>query len=256
MADPHPQSVLDPSIANLSQDLYDKLTEMEKYTYNNSQQYKTEEEQEFAGFQEYSSYWQAYNNAIVGYMNSSLDNQLLKDFIVGLFSFLFHLIVNEKGNPAKKDESDAQSIFNLNGHIQTVLNYGVNYYDDYQYPTFDPSTDEQLTPESAQRLTADTKFVAGTEENTEEGIEASPSAWDNDVGKIESLQEYYVGIVSDGSVDAMFGNTPDEPKGEFDQQIAWDIIFDELNWQQIIEQFGFDFNVPPRPDKPPQPPSS
>lgn len=226
---PHVDSVLDPSIGNYDTPFYHKLLAMEAYTYEQSQQ--------SAGVSEYQPFWESYNTAVLGYVNHApLPKQKVKDVIAGLYGFLSVHYGHDKGEASTIAQSNAKAIFVMNGFIETVLGYPLEYYDDYIAE--DPMATPEPTEASAERLESDPDVIA--------------AAWDGDAGKVDGLLGKYSDAISDVAIDAMFENTDPGAEGPSTRE-SWTIIFMDLNWKWFIEHFGSTVKIPPKPIPPPQP---
>ena len=233
---PHASSVLDSSIGDYADQFYYKLLVMEAYTYDHSQQYATMNNgvgSGTAGVTEYQPFWQALNDAILGYINhAALPKQKMKDLITGFYCFLNVHVSRGAGSDALIGQSDAKKIFVMNGFITTVAGYALEYYDDYT--PADPMATPTPTDASAPHLTAD----AGTIGN----------AWDGDAAKVDALIAEYTDVVSDVALAAAFSTTAPDASATLTPQGAWDTIFDQSNWKWFIEQFHSSMSIPPRPD--------
>ncbi len=221
---PHPDSVLDPAIADFRQDFYDKLADMEAYTYDESEQPGA------GGIEEYQPFWQAYSDAIVGYLAGSVDRETISDFLIGLYVYLFNLKAKGRGSQAVVDDSDAEVIFDLDGLVADVLAYPIDHYDDYEP---DPDPQDPETSDSAPNLEADTS--------------RAQAAFEPDRGAIPSLTSTYAREASSGAVrDVYSGAEP--PTDQLPPQEAWDQVFDQLNWEWAFEVFDIDLDLPERPE--------
>lgn len=226
----HPDSVIDTEIADYRQDFYDALVAMEEYTYDESQQ--PDGLGGMAGVEEYQPYWQSYSDAIMGYLEGpDTSGSNAKDFIIGLYAFLSQFVLKGRGSQALRDDSNAKTIFDIDGLVGDVLSRPVDYYDDYE-PDPDPMDPE--TSDSAPRLQADTA--------------RANVAMAQDETRISALQSQYVGVLTGGAITDIFANPPEPPDGDWDGLIAWDAVFDELEWQWAVEQIGFPLTMPPRPE--------
>lgn len=227
---PHPDSVIDTAIADYRQDFYDALVAMEEYTYEESD--RPDGEGGTAGVEEYQPFWQAYSNAIMDYLDGpSTSGADAKDFIIGLYAFLSQLELKGRGSQSLKDDSNARKVFDIDGLVDNVLSRPVDYYDDYEP---DPDPEDPNTSDSAPRLEADTAHASG--------------AMAEDESQISALQSQYVGVLTDGAITDIFAKPPEPPEGEWDGLIAWDTVFDELEWQWAVNQVGFPLTIPPRPE--------
>lgn len=226
---PHPDSVLDPAIADFRQDFYDKLANMEAYTYDESEQ-PSADGSGTAGVEEYQPYWQAYNDAIMTYLGGSVDRETISDFLIGLYVYLFNLKAKGRGSQAVVDDSDAEVIFDLDGLVADVLAYPIDHYDDYE-PDPDPTDPE--TSDSADNLEADTS--------------RAQSAFDTDRGAIPSLTSTYAREASSGAVQDVYSGA-EPPTDSLPPQEAWDKVFDELEWEWAFGVFDIDLSVPDRPE--------
>ncbi|MCC5811322.1 MAG: hypothetical protein JJU06_13210 [Ectothiorhodospiraceae bacterium] len=226
---PHPQSVLDIRIAEFRQDFYDALAAMEAHTYDHST--RDAPGGGLAGVGEYQPFWQAYNAAVLSYLDGSIGKQSMADFLLGLFCFLFNFIARGRGPQALHDASNAAAIFRLDGLVDDVLSRPVDYYDDY---TFDDADPMNILAE-APRLEADTQRAG--------------EAWEPDLAAFNNLKGQYGAEVAAGSVkDVYEGAEP--PAQSFGSKAAWDEVFTTLNWAWAFGVFDVGLDMPQRPPDP------
>jgi hypothetical protein len=222
---PHTQSVIAPDVGAYDVPFYHKLLAMEAYTYERSEQ------PDQPGVVEYTPYWETYNAALMGYVkHAPLSKQKLKDVVAGLYGFLSVHYGHGAGNVSTIHQSNAKSIFVMNGFIETVVGRPLAYYDDYIAE--DPMATPEPTLASSARLEEDPDVV-----NT---------AWDSDLGKLNGLLAKYADAISDVAVNAMFDNTDPNAQGLAITE-TWDMIFIGLNWKWYIDHFQSTFVIPPRP---------
>ena len=230
---PHEQSVLDPILDEYDRGFYQKLLAMEAYTYERSErpaELINGAESGQAGVEQYAPYWEEYNASLVGYVtHAPLPKQTVKDVITGLFCFLSVHSQRGVGNPSTITRSNAREIFRLNGHIDTVLGYEINHYDD-------------LIPEDTMAIPP----TAGSAEMLEGEPEAVDAAWTADAAVVQGLLDEYADAVSDVSMNVMFSGEPPQQKG-LSRLEMWDTIFEQLNWLWFINHFNSNVTVPKRP---------
>lgn len=221
---PHAQSVLDPTLGQYDTPFYHKLLAMEAYTYDNTEQPQATPE-------DYSPFWEEFNTSLMSYVtHEPLSTQTIKNVVSGLFGFLNVHYGHGAGSEETIVNSNAKSIFVMNGFIETTLQRPIDFYDDL-IPE-DPMALPEPVEASAERLEAEPEIVG--------------SAWAGDAGKVDALLSQYSDAISDVAVNAMFGNVDPDAKGPT-QVETWDLVFIDLNWKWFIEEFGSSFKIPPRP---------
>ena len=232
-------SVINTDIANYNQAFYDKLLAMEAYTYNQSEQPKFDEsDPEFepnvkAGFDEYSPFWTSFSNEIVEYLNGSISREQITDFLLGLFVHAHATLVRQRGDQQLIDDSSFDLVFNINELVETVLEENIDYYDDYVAPTFDGEGIE-ITEASAPNLQADTDFTS--------------LAFDIDKAKLAALVTQYTRNTAANAVrDIYEGVDPSTFGHDLTPTVAYELVFDTLNWSTAFDVLNIDLDKPQRP---------
>jgi hypothetical protein len=253
----HPQSVLSTSIADYSQEFYDKLAAMEAFTYDESERPKFDEldpnfESGTAGFDEYSPFWSSFNAAILSYFNNTLSRSNMADFLLGIFVHAHATIVRQRGSQQLLDNSDFFLVFGIDGLVEATLNRPIDFYDDYIPAQFalDNGTVEQIAPASAPRLQSDTASISGSAGDPQEGIEPVPSAYEKD-------EEVWLGLIPQYSANSAANAVRDVYEGvdpstfgpDLTPLIAHDLVFTQLNWKSAFEVFDVGLPLPVRPSE-------
>ena len=239
----HPQSVLSTSIANYSQEFYDKLAAMEAFTYDESTQPKFDEsdpnfEEGTAGFDEYSPFWISFNSAIMSYFDNTISRSNMADFLLGIFVHAHATIVRQRGSQQLLDDSNFYNIFTLDGLVQETLQRPIDFYDDYVAPTFDNNIllplSNLLTPASAPNLQSDTSGLSNAYENDRE-------LW------LGLLPQYASNSAANAVRDIYEGVDPSTFGPDLTPIVAHDLVFTQLNWNIAFDVFNVQLNKPVRP---------
>lgn len=242
---PHPLSVLDTSIETYNQAFFNKLADMEFFTYENSTQPKYDPTDpqftsESAGFDEYSPFWSGFNSAILSYLSGSISRDEITDFLLGLFVHAHATIVRQRGNQQLIDNSSFDVNFSINGLVQLVLSRDVDFYDDYVAPTFDDGI--EVTSESASRLQSDTAFILGDEgQEILSAYEIDKESWAN------LVPQYTTNTAANAVRDVYEGVDPSTFGPDLTPIIAYELVFDTLNWSTAFDVLSIDLPVPERP---------
>jgi len=232
---PHPDSVLDEVIEDYDPQLYYRLTAMEAFTYEHSEQPAESQmgaTSGIAGVEQYQPFWQDYSDALIGYIaHAPLSKQRVKDMITALYCYMSVNSSRGIGSQEQIDRGNAKLIFTINDHYDHIKDLPIDAYDD-----FEPG-DEMAEPPTE-----------GGASTITEDIDRVSEAWDIDASEVDSLIDTYSDIVSDAVLQVTFSN-PEPPESEgLTRRQAWDKIFDELNWQWYIEHFNSTVPIPDRPE--------
>ena len=243
----HPQSVLNTNISNYNQDFYNKLAAMESFTYDNSTQPKYDstdpeftDPNETAGFDEYSPFWSSFNSAIMSYLSGSISRDEITDFLLGLFVHAHATIVRQRGDQQLIDDSAFDVAFSINGLVQSVLNRSVDFYDDYVAPTFDEGI--EVTSASASRLQSDTAAILGDEElEILSAYEIDKEQW------IDLVPQFTRNTAANAVRDVYEGVDPSTFGPDLTPAVAYELVFDTLNWSTAFDVLSIDLPKPQRP---------
>ena len=118
----HPNSVISNVIGDFSQSLYDKLTDMENYCYEQSTQSEGSEEN-------YKPFFEELNQGILDWFEGDLDEQAIFDLMQAIYSFIALNIMYDYRDDLKS-ELPAPLAFNMGGFIDDVDSYSIDHYDD------------------------------------------------------------------------------------------------------------------------------
>lgn len=217
---PHASSVINAGLFDFNDQFYYKLLAMEAYTYDHSTT------PDPAGVPEYQPFWTDYNTALMAYVNHApISNDVIDSFVQGYYSFLTMYLTKNIGDASTYTNSNAKLIFNMNGLVEAVAGYTLEYYDDFVLGT-------APDPDTAANLEADTAALS--------------TAWDTDLGEMSALTPLYVSTFLGESTQGLFGNQT-EVVTSITIQEMWDTIFDVSNWQWYITYSGSTYSIPPRP---------
>ena len=250
-------SVINTDIALYNQAFYDKLVAMETFTYEQSQRPKYHpldpeftDPNETAGFDEYSPFWLGFSNAIISYLSGSISREEISDFLLGLFVHAHATIVRQRGSQQLIDNSNFNVVFNINGLVQTVLAENVNYYDDYIAPIWENSTEtglQQISSASAPRLQSDTSSILGGVDPLDPEV-IIPSAYEIDKEQwIDLVPQFTRNTAANAVRDVYEGVDPSTFGPDLTPTVAYELVFDTLNWSAAFDVLNIDLNKPQRP---------
>ena len=248
-------SVINTDIANYNQAFYDKLVAMETFTYEQSQQPKfhpldPQFVEENAGFDEYSPFWTSFSNAIMSYLSGSISRDEITDFLLGLFVHAHATIVRQRGDQQLIDNSSFDVVFNINGLVQTVLEEDVDYYDDYIAPIWEDDIEtglQQISSASAPRLQSDTSSILGGVDPLDPEV-TIPSAYEIDKEQwINLVPQFTRNTAANAVRDVYEGVDPSTFGDDLTPIIAYELVFDTLNWSTGFDVLNIDLPKPQRP---------
>ena len=243
-------SVINTDIALYNQAFYDKLIAMETYTYEQSQQPKfhpldPQFVEENAGFDEYSPFWTSFSNAIMSYLSGSISRDEITDFLLGLFVHAHATIVRQRGDQQLIDDSAFDVAFSINGLVQSVLSRNVEFYDDYVAPIWENDSEaglQQISDPAAPRLQSDVASILGDEElEILSAYEIDKEQW------IGLVPQFTRNTAANAVRDVYEGVDPSTFGPDLTPAVAYELVFDTLNWSAAFDVLDIDLNKPQRP---------
>lgn len=218
----HPESVLSTRIQTYDSDFYDKLTAMESFCYDNSEQEDVED-----GVEEYQPFFQDLNDAIEGYFDSNeFSRDALFDLLQGMYTYVKLNVLYEYREDLK-EQLQASEIFDMDGFIEDTLSRPDDYYDDF---FIEIEEDDELgpieTPRAPNLEDSVSRLTAVDEETGVNVIVASTNA------KVRSLQSTIQRAVEKKINKLLYQ----------DEEIK-DTIAKEDMYDAVFVAYGFDFYV-------------
>lgn len=222
----HEQSVVSTRIKNFNELLYNKLTNMEKYTY-------TKYENNSNMLSAYKGVWSKYSTAWVNYLDViTMDEGDAKDFILQLYGFVIVHVQYGRGDPSILYESDAANHFGGDGLLKEIPNRSNDYFHDIVFPPM--GIDGIQDPPYSPRMDADESRLESAGEGDLEALE-------------ELADKKYTKVIRDFAYETCFGPT-EEPLVILDKGQMWDIIFVELHWGDVFRALELDESLIERCD--------
>ena len=218
----HPESVLSTRIQTYDSDFYDKLTAMESFCYDNSEQEDVED-----GVEEYQPFFQDLNDAIEGYFDSNeFSRDALFDLLQGMYTYVKLNVLYEYREDLK-EQLQASEIFDMDGFIEDTLSRPDDYYDDF---FIEIEEDDELgpieTPRAPNLEDSVSRLTAVDEETGVNVIVGSTNA------KVRSLQSTIQRAVEKKINKLLYQ----------DEEIK-DTIAKEDMYDAVFVAYGFDFYV-------------
>ena len=218
----HPESVLSTRIQTYDSDFYDKLTAMESFCYDNSEQEDVED-----GVEEYQPFFQDLNDAIEGYFDSNeFSRDALFDLLQGMYTYVKLNVLYEYREDLKS-QLQASEIFDMDGFIEDTLSRPDDYYDDF---FIEIEEDDELgpieTPRAPNLEDSVARLTAVDEETGVNVIVGSTNA------KVRSLQSTIQRAVEKKINKLLYQ----------DEEIK-DTIAKEDMYDAVFVAYGFDFYV-------------
>lgn len=229
----HPNSVISTNISNFSQNMYDKLTDMENYCYENS-----DREDQLDGSISYDNmedvykpYFQSLSDGIESWFNASFNEEALFDLMQGMYTFIHLNTMYDYRNDLKND-LDASYVFDMGGYIEDLDGYAISYYDDVVITQEEnPDTGMMEDNVTASNLEADiARFTPIIDETT--GESSPPPAVASTNNKISSLQ---------GQIQSAVQKKINRLLYE-DEEIQDTIRKDQM-YQAVFVDYGYDFYI-------------
>ena len=218
----HPESVLSTRIQTYDSDFYDKLTAMESFCYDNSEQEDVED-----GVEEYQPFFQDLNDAIEGYFDSNeFSRDALFDLLQGMYTYVKLNVLYEYREDLK-EQLQASEIFDMDGFVEDTLSRPDDYYDDF---FIEIEEDDELgpieTPRAPNLEDSVSRLTAVDEETGVNVIVGSTNA------KVRSLQSTIQRAVEKKINKLLYQ----------DEEIK-DTIAKEDMYDAVFVAYGFDFYV-------------